>query len=249
MVCRLPHALPTLLSDEAEGKTGQGIYADGMVEHDGHVGELLKLLDDLDIADDTFVLWTSDNGPMTMNWPDGGMSPFKSEKATNWEGAFRVPFVVRWPSVIKPGTELNSVVSHHDWMPTLYGAITGTDLKSDLLDGKDVGGATYKVHLDGYDLLPYLQGQEEKTPRKEFLYFADDTSLLALRWNDGSSPSRNSVLSLALGTSGEIHSFSYASLLSKICDEMLLNVQWMKLQLTQCGFRRGNSCLCRQACT
>ncbi|XUY25613.1 arylsulfatase [Agrobacterium sp. rho-8.1] len=175
---------PTKLSDEAEGKTGQGIFADGMVEHDGHVGELLKLLDDLGIADNTIVLWTSDNGPMTMNWPDGGMDPFKSEKATNWEGAFRVPCVIRWPGVIQPGSELNGIISHHDWMPTFYAAITGSDIKAELLKGKEVAGTTYKVHLDGYNILSYLKGEDQKAPREEFLYFGDDTSLLALRWND-----------------------------------------------------------------
>lgn len=176
---------PTILNKEAEGKTGQDLYADGMVEHDGHVGELLKLLDDEGLTENTIVMWTSDNGPMTMNWPDGGMSPFKSEKGTGWEGGFRVPCVVRWPGVIKPGTELNGLVAHHDWMPTLYAAASGeADLPEQLLKGKEVGGITYKVHLDGFNMMPYFKGEEAKSPRESFLYFGDDMSLLNVRYND-----------------------------------------------------------------
>jgi arylsulfatase A-like enzyme len=122
---------------------------------------------------------------MTMNWPDGGMHPFRSEKGTGWEGAFRVPCVVRWPGVIKPGSEFNGIVAHHDWMPTLYAAASGdANLVDALLKGKQVGGANYKLHLDGYNMLAYFKGEADKSPRQEFFYFGDDTSLLNVRWND-----------------------------------------------------------------
>lgn len=176
---------PTLLKPEVAGKTGQDLYADGMVEHDGHVGQLLDLLDKLGIAKDTIVVWTSDNGPMFMNWPDGGVSPYFREKGTNWEGAFRVPAVVRWPGHIPANTELNGIASHHDWFQTLYAAATGeTQLADKLRNGLEVSGKTYKVHLDGNNLLPWLTGQTKESPRKDFLYFGDDMSLLGIRWND-----------------------------------------------------------------
>ncbi|WP_297101633.1 arylsulfatase [uncultured Draconibacterium sp.] len=176
---------PTILADKWEGKTGQDLYADGMKELDYYVGQILDLVDELGIADNTIIVWTSDNGPMTMNWPDGGMAPYRSEKGTNWEGAFRVPCVMRWPGVIKPGTELNGIVAHHDWFPTLYAAASGDgNIVEELMEGKTIGGVDYKVHLDGYNLIPYLSGKTEKSPRQDFMYFGDDMSLLALRYND-----------------------------------------------------------------
>jgi hypothetical protein len=129
---------------------------------------LLQKLDDLGIADDTIVIWTTDNGAEMMSWPDGGTTPFRGEKNTNWEGGYRVPITVRWPGVIKPGTEINDIISHEDWLPTLLAAAGQPDVKAQLLKGASVGGTTYKVHLDGYNLLPALSGQGE-WPRKEFL--------------------------------------------------------------------------------
>lgn len=176
---------PTILKPESKGVTKQDLYADGMVEHDGHVGQLLNELDKLGIADNTIVLWTSDNGAMSMNWPDGGVSPYRSEKGTNWEGAFRVPSVIRWPGHIPAGIALNGITAHHDWLPTFYAAATGdTKLADELKAGKSVGGINYKVHLDGYNLLPYLTEQTKESPRKDFLYFGDDQSLMAWRFND-----------------------------------------------------------------
>jgi arylsulfatase A-like enzyme len=154
---------PAILKPEVADKTGQDLYADGMVEHDGHVGQLLKLLDDLGVADNTVALWTSDNGPMFMNWPDGGISPYFREKGTNWEGTFRVPAVVRWPGTIKPGTELNGIASHHDWFQTFHAAASGDAGVGDkLLKGTRIGGKKYTVHLDGFNLLPWLSGKEQE---------------------------------------------------------------------------------------
>jgi arylsulfatase A-like enzyme len=172
----------THLKPESQGKTGLGVYADGMVEHDGHIGEMLALLDTLGIANDTIVIWTTDNGAEVMSWPDGGTTPFKGEKNTNWEGGYRVPLVVRWPGVIKPGTEFNGIVSHEDWLPTLVAAAGGGDVVSALVKGGTVAGNTYRVHLDGYDLRPYLSGQAAESPRKEFFYWTDDGGLACLRY-------------------------------------------------------------------
>ena len=146
-------------SRSAEGKTGLGIYADGMVEHDGRSGELLEKLDELGIADNTIVMYSTDNGAETFTWPDGGTTPFRGEKNTNWEGGYRVPALIRWPGVIKPGTISNDIVAHEDWLPTLLAAAGVPDVKEELLQGKQVGDRTYKVHLDGYDLLPLLKGE------------------------------------------------------------------------------------------
>ena len=149
----------THLKAESEGKTGLGIAADGMVEHDGHIGQLLKKLDDLGITENTIVIWTTDNGAEVMSWPDGGTTPFRGEKNTNWEGGYRVPLVVRWPGVIKPGTEINDIISHEDWLPTLLAAAGQPNVKESLLTGLAAGGTTYKVHLDGYNLMPYFKGE------------------------------------------------------------------------------------------
>jgi arylsulfatase A-like enzyme len=174
----------THLRAEAEGKTGLGVYPDGMVEHDGHVGRILAKLDELGIADDTIVMYSSDNGAEMMSWPDGGTTPFRGEKNTNWEGGYRVPTVIRWPGVIEPGSVYNDVFSHEDMLPTLLAAAGDPDIKQKLLNGHSANGRKYKVHLDGYNLLPYLQGEAEEAPRKEFIYWTDDGQISALRYGN-----------------------------------------------------------------
>ncbi len=171
----------THLKPESEGKTGLGIYPDGMVEHDGHVGQLLKKLDELGIADNTIIMYSTDNGAETFSWPDGGTTPFRGEKNTNWEGGYRVPSILKWPGVIKPGTVLNGVGAHEDILPTLLAAVGEPDIKGKLMKGHAIGGTTYKVHLDGYNLLPWLKGDAAESPRQEFLYWNDDGKLVALR--------------------------------------------------------------------
>jgi len=173
----------THLKPESEGKTGLGVYADGMVEHDAMVGQLLDKLEELGIADNTIVMYSTDNGAEVFTWPDGGTTMFKSEKATQWEGGFRVPTVIRWPSVIEPGTIINEIGAHEDMLSTLLAAAGDTTVKEDLLKGRTVGDRTYKVHLDGYNLIPALKGEAE-WPRKEFLYFTDDGSVAAFRYNN-----------------------------------------------------------------
>jgi arylsulfatase A-like enzyme len=159
-------------------------YADGMIEHDGDVGKLLKLLDDLKIADETIVVYTTDNGPNQFSWPDAATTPFRSEKDTNWEGAFRVPAMVRWPGHIKPGRISNEMFSGLDWFPTLLAAAGDTTIKDRLLKGTDIGGKTFKVHLDGYNQLDYLIGQKPNGERTEFAYFDDDGVLVAYRYKN-----------------------------------------------------------------
>ncbi len=173
----------THLKPESDGVTGLGIYPDGMVEHDGHVGQLLDLLDELGITENTIVMYSTDNGAEVMSWPDGGTTPFAGEKNTNWEGGYRVPTVIRWPGVIEPGTISNDIFAHEDMLPTLLAAVGQPNVKEELLRGKRVGDKTYKVHLDGYNLLPYLSGQVSEGPRREFLYWNDDGNLVALRYN------------------------------------------------------------------
>ena len=172
----------THLKPESEGKMGYGLYADGMVEHDGMVGQLLKKLDDLKITANTIVIYSTDNGAEIMMWPDGGMTPFRGEKATGWEGGFRVPAMVRWPGHIKPGQISNEIFSAEDWLPTLLAAAGVPDVKEKLLAGYQAGDKTFKVHLDGYNQLPYLTGDTTWSARKEFFYFNDDGSLVALRY-------------------------------------------------------------------
>ena len=155
-----------------------------MVLHDRAVGELLDTLDDLGIADNTFVLYSTDNGPHQNTWPDAGTTPFRSEKNTNWEGGWRVPAMVRWPGKIEAGSVSNDIMHHMDWLPTFLAATGQTDVKDKLLDGYEAGGNTYKVHLDGYNFLPYLTGKEDKGPRDEIFYFSDDGDLMALRYHD-----------------------------------------------------------------
>jgi arylsulfatase len=172
----------THLKKRSQGKTGLGIYPDGMVEHDAHVGQLLKKLDDLGIADNTIVMYSTDNGAECMSWPDGGTTPFRGEKNTNWEGGYRVPCMIRWPGVIEPGTVFNDLGAHEDMIPTLMAALGEPDIVEKLKKGYKAGDATFKVHLDGYNLLPYLNGETDDSPRKEFLYWTDDGDLAALRY-------------------------------------------------------------------
>ena len=175
----------THLKPESEGKTGLGIYPDGMVEHDAHVGELLDLLDELGIADNTIVMYSTDNGAEVFTWPDGGTTPFHGEKATTWEGGFRVPAVVRWPGKIPAGKVVNGIVSHMDWMPTLLAAAGEPDIKEKLLEGHQAGNKTFRVHLDGYNMLDYLEsGGEGDGPRQEIFYFTDIGEMAAVRHGD-----------------------------------------------------------------
>ncbi len=174
----------THLKEASKGVTGQGVYADGMAEHDGHVGQILDKLAELGIDENTIVIYSTDNGAETCTWPDGGTIPFYGEKNTTWEGGFRVPAVMRWPAKIKPGQISNELISHQDWLPTLMAAVGDDNIKEDLLKGKKAIGRDYKVHLDGYNFLPYMLGEETKGPRREFFYFTDDGSISALRYND-----------------------------------------------------------------
>ena len=172
----------TRLKAESQGKTGLGIYPDGMVEHDGHVGQVLDKLKELGLEGNTIVMYSTDNGAEKFTWPDGGQSPFRGEKNTNWEGGYRVPTAIRWPGVIKPGTVLNDVFAHEDMLPTLMAAAGVPDVKEQLKKGMKVGNKTFKVHLDGYNITDALVGKAP-SPRKEFFYFNDDGSLVALRYN------------------------------------------------------------------
>jgi arylsulfatase A-like enzyme len=166
------------------GLTARTEYADGMIEHDAMVGTLLKKLDDLGIANDTLVIYTTDNGPHANTWPDAAVTPFRSEKATNWEGAFRVPAMVRWPGHIKADQVSNEIFSALDWSPTLLAAAGIPDIKEKLLNGYRAGDKTFKVHQDGYNQLPYLTGEQAQSPRREFFYFNDDGDLVALRYEN-----------------------------------------------------------------
>jgi arylsulfatase len=174
----------THVRDSMRGQSGfaDNEYADGMIEHDGDVGKLLKALDDLNIANDTLVIYTTDNGPHLNTWPDAAMTPFRNEKNSNWEGAFRVPAFVRWPGHIAAGSVTNEIFSGLDWFPTLLAAAGDIDIKDRLRKGWQTDGRAYKVHLDGYNQLPLLTGQQKNSARKEFFYFNDDGQLVALRY-------------------------------------------------------------------
>ena len=174
----------THLKEESKGKTGLGVYPDGMVEHDGHVGELLNKLDQLGIADNTIVMYSTDNGAEKCTWPDGGSTPFRGEKASNWEGGWRVPTAIRWPGVIKPGTVSNEICSHQDMLPTLLAAAGEPDIVEKCKKGYKAGDKTFKVHLDGFNLIPYLKGEVAKSPRPGFLYWGDEGDLMALRYGN-----------------------------------------------------------------
>ncbi|MCI0366467.1 MAG: arylsulfatase [Phycisphaerales bacterium] len=172
----------THLKKESEGKTGLGIYADGMVEHDGHVGQVLAKLKELGLEENTIVMYSTDNGAEVMSWPDGGSTMFRGEKNTQWEGGYRVPCAIRWPGVIKTGTIINDIGAHEDMLPTLLAAAGDATVVEDLKKGRKVGDMTYKVHMDGYNLIPAFKGQGE-WPRREFIYWTDDGSVAALRYN------------------------------------------------------------------
>ena len=171
---------------ESRGQAGrwQSPYHDTMIDHDKNVGEMLNLLDELGIADNTFVMYSSDNGPHMNTWPDGAMTPFRSEKNTNWEGAFRVPLMVRWPGQIPAGVVSNEIVQHHDWLPTFLAAAGEPDIVNKLEQGHTAAGKSFKVHIDGYNLLPYLTGETTEAPRKGLIYFSDDGDLVALRFDN-----------------------------------------------------------------
>ncbi|QCO00021.1 arylsulfatase (plasmid) [Azospirillum argentinense] len=187
----------THLKPESLGKTGKGIEADGMAEHDGHVGQLLKQLDDLGIAENTIVLYTTDNGAELALWPDGAMTPFHGEKGTTWEGGMRIPMLVRWPGVVKPGSQVNDIVTLMDWMPTFAAAAGIPDLKERMKAGFQAGTKTFKVHLDGYDLTQLLKGEAKTPPRDVMYYFDQGGNLNAIRWNDWK-------LSFAIASEGNI---------------------------------------------
>jgi arylsulfatase len=171
---------------ESVGQAGrwQSPYHDTMIDHDNAVGAVLDKLDALGLAEDTIVLYSTDNGPHMNTWPDAGMTPFRSEKNTNWEGAFRVPEMVRWPGRIPAGVVSNEIIQHHDWLPTFLAAAGEPNIVDKLKQGHTAGEKTYKVHIDGYDLLPYLTGEVDESPRKVFFYFSDDGDLLAIRFDN-----------------------------------------------------------------
>ncbi|HRI19508.1 MAG TPA: arylsulfatase [Panacibacter sp.] len=173
----------THLKASSEGRTGLGLYPDGMVEHDDMVGQLLDELKALGVDSNTIVMYSSDNGAESMSWPDGGTTMFRGEKNTNWEGGYRVPCMMTWPGVIKPGTIINDIGAHEDMLTTLLAAAGAPNIKSELLTGKQVGGHNFKVHLDGYNLLPAFKG-DSTWPRNSFIYWTDDGSVAALRYNN-----------------------------------------------------------------
>ena len=171
---------------EILGQAGrwQSFYHDVMIEHDKHVGQMLDHLDELGIADDTIVVYSTDNGPHMNSWPDAAMTPFRNEKNSNWEGAFRVPLVVRWPGRIEPGTVSNEIIAHQDWLPTFLAAAGEPDIVDKLKAGHTVGDTEFRVHIDGCNFLPYLTGEEESGPRPGFIYFSDDGELTAIRYDN-----------------------------------------------------------------
>lgn len=176
----------THVKPESKGQSGvgQSEYHDAMIDHDKNVGTILKKLDDLDMADNTLVFYSTDNGPHMNSWPDAGMTPFRNEKNSNWEGAYRVPAMVKWPGKIKPGSVSIDIMSHLDWLPTLLAIAGDPNIKEELLSGYQVGSKQFKVHLDGYNFLSYLTGKETQAPRQDFFYFSDDGDLTALRYNN-----------------------------------------------------------------
>lgn len=176
----------THTKESSLGQAGrwQSPYHDTMIDHDRLIGDVLAFLDELGIADDTFVMYSTDNGPHSNSWPDGGTTPFRSEKNTNWEGAFRVPMLVRWPGKIPAGTTYNGIVQHHDWLPTLLAMAGEPDIVEKLKEGYEANGKHFVNHVDGYNLLPYLTGEETESPRNIFIYFSDDGDVLALRYDN-----------------------------------------------------------------
>ena len=174
----------THLADKNRGKSGQDEYSDRMVTHDEQIGQMLNKLDELGIADNTIVMYSTDNGPENDTWPDGANTPFRGQKDTNWEGAWRVPAMIRWPGKIKAGSVLNGICSHQDMLPTLLAVAGDPDVSQKLLNGYQVGSKTYKVHIDGFNLLPYLTGAVKESPRSAFFYISDDGDVMALRYKD-----------------------------------------------------------------
>ena len=174
----------TRIKPEIEGISGQGFYNDAMVDHDRQVGDLLDLLDELGIADDTIVVYSTDNGPHYNAWPDGAISPWRSEKNSNWEGAYRVPCFARWPGKFPAGTILNGIVSHQEWLPTLLAAAGEPDIVEKLRDGHQAGDKSFRVHIDGYNCLPYFTGEADESPRDWFFYTSDDGQITAIRYQD-----------------------------------------------------------------
>jgi len=176
----------THVKPESQGQSGRGQspYHDAMIDHDKNVGTVLDKIDELGLAENTIVFYSTDNGPHMNTWPDGGMTPFRNEKNSNWEGAYRVPAMVRWPGKIQPGSVSNELMSHMDWFPTLLAVAGEKNIKEELLQGKQAGEKNFKVHLDGYNCLPYLTGKEEKSPRQEFFYWSDDGDLTGLRYGN-----------------------------------------------------------------
>ena len=174
----------THVAEKNIGKSGQDPYSDRMVVHDEQIGQMLNKLDELGIADNTIVMYSTDNGPENDTWPDGANTPFRGQKDTNWEGGWRVPCFMRWPGKIKAGSVLNGIVSHIDMFPTLLAAAGNPDVTKQLLDGCTVGGKTFKVHLDGYNMIPYLTGEVKESPRNAIMYFSDDGEVMAVRIGD-----------------------------------------------------------------
>jgi arylsulfatase len=171
-------------ADKRKGKSGQGDYNDVMVAHDENVGRMLDKLDQLGIAEDTLVMYSTDNGPHYNTWPDAGITPFRSAKNTNWEGGWRVPALARWPGRIKAGSVLNGIVSHQDWLPTLLAAAGEPDISAKLLKGHKAGSKSFKVHIDGRNMLPYSTGKKKESPRTSFFYISDDGDVMAVRMGD-----------------------------------------------------------------
>jgi arylsulfatase len=174
----------THVAEKNLGKSGQDPYSDRMVVHDEQIGMILDKLDELGIADNTIVMYSTDNGPENDTWPDGANTPFRSQKNSNWEGGWRVPCFIRWPGKIKPGSVLNGIVSHIDMFPTLLAIAGNPDVKEQLLDGCTIGGKPFNVHLDGYNMVPYLSGEVKDSPRQSLFYFSDDGDVMAVRVDD-----------------------------------------------------------------
>jgi arylsulfatase A-like enzyme len=174
----------TRLKKESQGVTGIGLYPDGMVEHDGHVGQLLDKLEELGIDDNTIVVYSTDNGAESVSWPDGGITPFHGEKGTTWEGGFRVPQMIRWPGTVKPGSIYNDIISHEDWLPTFLAAAGEPNIVEKVKKGHKANGKKWKVHLDGFDQTAYLSGKTKESPRDQIVYFGQGGELNAIRWND-----------------------------------------------------------------
>jgi arylsulfatase A-like enzyme len=174
----------TKASSKGQAGRWQSPYHDTMIDHDKNVGEMLQLLDELGIAEDTFLMYSTDNGPHSNAWPDGATTPFRSEKNTNWEGAFRIPLLVRWPGKIKAGSISNDIVQHHDWLPTFLAVAGDTEVVEKLKKGYQAIGRTYKNHIDGFNLLPYLTGEVKESPRNVYFYFSDDGDMIAMRYDN-----------------------------------------------------------------